>query len=261
MRLHDLRATEGARREKRRIGRGHGSGQGTTAGKGTKGQKARTGGGVPPYFEGGQLPLVRRLPYRRGFKNPFRVEYAIVNVSQLAALPTGSTVTSDTLVQAGLLNRGEGPVKVLGDGALGVALHVQADRISRQARAKIEAAGGSATELNPRVIKEKKNRGKNKPKAAPAQAAQAQGGGGRRQQAAAEAAPAEGAPAAESAPAAGQAERPARRQRGDAPAEATAQTAPAAEAATEAPARDKTEATPEAAAPSDGAPAAEETRE
>src|SRR5205085_1591711 len=143
-----------ARREKRRIGRGHGSGQGTTAGKGTKGQKARTGGGVPLYFEGGQLPLVRRLPYRRGFKNPFRVEYVVVNVSQLAGLPAGSTVTADTLVGAGLLNRGEGPVKVLGDGALSVALHVQADRVSRQAREKIEAAGGSATELAPRKIKE-----------------------------------------------------------------------------------------------------------
>ena len=150
MKLHELRAPAGARRERRRIGRGHGSGRGTTAGKGTKGQKARTGGGVPPYFEGGQLPLVRRLPYRRGFRNPFRTEYAIVNVAQLAALPAGSTVTPETLVEAGLLHAGEGPVKVLGEGELAVALHVRADRFSRQAREKIEAAGGSVEELAPR---------------------------------------------------------------------------------------------------------------
>ena len=148
MRLHDLRPPKGARREKRRVGRGHGSGQGTTAGKGTKGQKARSGRGVPLYFEGGQLPLVRRLPYRRGFRNPFRVEYAIVNVAQLASLPAGSTVTADTLVQAGLLRRGEGPVKVLGDGELGgVALHVHAHAFSSSAAEKIAAAGGSTTTI------------------------------------------------------------------------------------------------------------------
>src|SRR4051794_14580157 len=134
MKLHELRPPEGARRERRRIGRGHGSGQGTTAGKGTKGQKARSGGGPPPYFEGGQLPLVRRLPYRRGFRNRFRVEYAVVNVGQLASLSAGTTVGAEMLVEAGLLKKGEGPVKVLGDGALSVALHVRADRVSRQAR-------------------------------------------------------------------------------------------------------------------------------
>src|SRR5919198_337289 len=101
MKLHELRSPKGARKPRRRLGRGLGSGRGTTAGKGTKGQKARSGGGVPPYFEGGQLPLVRRLPYRRGFRNPFRVEYAIVNVGQLAGLPAGSTVTAETLVGAG----------------------------------------------------------------------------------------------------------------------------------------------------------------
>ena len=150
MRLHELRSPPGARRERRRVGRGNGSGQGTTAGKGTKGQKARSGGGVPPYFEGGQLPLVRRLPYRRGFRNPFRTEYAIVNVAQLARLPAGSAVTVDTLVEMGLLHAGEGPLKVLGDGELSVPLHIRADRVSRQAREKIEAAGGSVQELMPR---------------------------------------------------------------------------------------------------------------
>src|SRR5215813_4757021 len=136
MRIHELQSPDGATRERIRIGRGHGSGKVKTGGKGTKGQNARAGGGVPPYFEGGQLPLVRRLPYRRGFRNPFRVEYAIVNVGQLARLAAGTTVVAATLVDAGLLKKGEGPLKVLGDGELSVALHVRADRVSRQAREK-----------------------------------------------------------------------------------------------------------------------------
>ncbi len=239
MRLHDLRAPVGARREKRRVGRGHGSGQGTTAGKGTKGQKARTGGGVPPYFEGGQLPLVRRLPYRRGFKNPFRVEYAVVNVSQLAGLPAGSTVTAETLVGAGLLNRGEGPVKVLGDGALSVALHVQADRVSRQARQKIEAAGGSVTELAPRKVKEEGKKAKG------SAAAPASGATGRDQ----EAAPGAAETAAAERPAAGpRPEMSAEGRRGRAQAESAA-AAPSGSGAE----------TP--AAPGEGATAAEEKQE
>jgi large subunit ribosomal protein L15 len=158
MRLYELRPPPGARRKRRRVGRGLGSGRGTTAGRGTKGQKARSGGGVPPYFEGGQLPLVRRLPHRRGFRNPFRVEYAVVNVHQLAVFPPGSTVTPETLVAAGLLHPGERPVKILGDGDLTVPLHVQADRVSQQARAKIEAAGGSVVELSPPKPKAGKDR-------------------------------------------------------------------------------------------------------
>jgi large subunit ribosomal protein L15 len=154
MKQHELRPPVGARRERRRIGRGHGTGQGTTAGKGTKGQKARAGGGVPPYFEGGQLPLVRRLPYRRGFRNPFRVAYIAINLRQLASFPAGSRVTPDTLVEAGLLHPGERPVKILADGDLTVALHVQADRVSASARAKIEAAGGSVEELSARPTAE-----------------------------------------------------------------------------------------------------------
>src|SRR3954454_5638209 len=121
MKMHELAPPDGARHERRRVGRGLGSGRGKTSGKGHKGQKARSGGGVPAYFEGGQLPLVRRLPYRRGFRNPFRVEYATVNVGQLAELPAGTTVTVETLVEGGLLKRSEGPVKILGDGALTVA--------------------------------------------------------------------------------------------------------------------------------------------
>src|SRR5438067_11354163 len=86
MKLHELRSPRGARKPRRRLGRGHGSGRGKTAGRGTKGQKARSGGGVPPYFEGGQLPLVKRLPYRRGFTNPVRVEYRPINLRDLAKL-------------------------------------------------------------------------------------------------------------------------------------------------------------------------------
>jgi large subunit ribosomal protein L15 len=194
MRLHDLRPPEGARRPKRRIGRGHGSGQGTTAGKGTKGQKARSGGGVPLYFEGGQLPLVRRLPYRRGFKNPFRTEYVPVNVGQLVRFAAGTTVAVDTLVAAGILRKGEGPVKILGDGDLAVALQVRADRVSRQAREKIEAAGGSVEETRPR----KEQTVKASRKSTPAAAAAAEPAG-------ADSAPTQAAPAesarAESAPA------------------------------------------------------------
>src|ERR687883_1521677 len=100
MRIHELQAPEGATRERIRIGRGHGSGKVKTGGKGTKGQKARTGGGVPPYFEGGQLPLIRKLPYRRGFRNPFRVTYRAINVGQLAGLAAGTTVVAETLVDA-----------------------------------------------------------------------------------------------------------------------------------------------------------------
>ena len=175
MKLHELRPPKGAVREKRRVGRGHGSGQGTTAGKGTKGQKARSGGGVPPYFEGGQLPLVRRLPYRRGFKNPFRTEYAIVNVAQLGRFPAGTLITADALVEAGLLHRGEGPIKILGDGELSVALHVRTDRVTRQAREKIEAAGGSVEELSPLQPKPEKTKRKGKGKdEAPAAAEQAE---------------------------------------------------------------------------------------
>src|SRR3954467_9633846 len=105
MQQHDLWSPNGARKTRRRVGRGLGSGRGKTAGKGTKGQKARSGGGVPPYFEGGQLPLVRRLPYRRGFKNPFRVEYEVVNLDQLEALTDVSAVTPDLLHKLGVIRK------------------------------------------------------------------------------------------------------------------------------------------------------------
>ena len=146
MKLHELSSPKGARKPRRRIGRGLGSGRGTTAGKGQKGQKARAGGGVPPYFEGGQLPLVKRLPYRRGFTNPNRVEYKAVNVSALVRFEPGSVVGPDELVAAGLLDDRE-LVKVLADGELPHALTVRAHRFSKTAREKIEAAGGAVEEI------------------------------------------------------------------------------------------------------------------
>ena len=149
MQLHELQPPDGSARGRIRIGRGHGSGKVKTGGKGTKGQNARTGGGVPPYFEGGQLPLIRKLPYRRGFKNPFRVEFREVNVRDLADFPAGSTVGPEEFEIAGVLRGKSGPVKVLGQGDLSVKLTVRADKFSASAREKIEAAGGTVELLNP----------------------------------------------------------------------------------------------------------------
>jgi large subunit ribosomal protein L15 len=149
MRLHELQPSEGSTRERIRIGRGHGSGKVKTGGKGTKGQNARTGGGVPPYFEGGQLPLIRKLPYRRGFRNPFRVEFREVNVRDLADFPAGSTVGPEEFEIAGVLRGKTGPVKVLGQGELSTSLTVRAHKFSAGARSKIEAAGGAAETIEP----------------------------------------------------------------------------------------------------------------
>src|SRR5881628_3688728 len=136
MRMHQLRPPAGSTRERIRIGRGHGSGKVKTGGKGTKGQNARAGGGVPPYFEGGQLPLIRKLPYRRGFRNPFRVEFRAVNVRDLGAFPDGATVGPDEFATQGLLRGGPGPVKVLGQGDLAIKLTVRANKFSKAARQK-----------------------------------------------------------------------------------------------------------------------------
>ena len=143
MRMHELKPPSGSARERIRIGRGHGSGKVKTGGKGTKGQNARAGGGVPPYFEGGQLPLIRKLPYRRGFRNPFRVEYRELNVRDLADFPAGSTVGPEEFETAGVLRGKSGPVKVLGQGDFNVKLTVRAHKFSAGARQKIEAAGGA----------------------------------------------------------------------------------------------------------------------
>jgi large subunit ribosomal protein L15 len=143
MRMHELKAPEGSTRERIRIGRGHGSGKVKTGGKGTKGQNARAGGGVPPYFEGGQLPLIRKLPYRRGFRNPFRVDYREVNVKDLAEFPAGATIGPDEFEIAGVVRGKRGPIKVLGHGDLSVKLTVRANKFSASAKQKIEAAGGT----------------------------------------------------------------------------------------------------------------------
>lgn len=142
--LHDLTPAAGSRRNRKRVGRGPGSGTGKTAGRGQKGAGARSGATASPGFEGGQMPLQRRIP-KRGFKNFRRVEYQVVNVRDLADLQ--GEVTPETLKAAGLIANFRRPVKVLGDGDLGGALDVSAHAFSKSARAKIEAAGGSATVL------------------------------------------------------------------------------------------------------------------
>lgn len=148
MKLHDLRPDKGATRPRKRVGRGISAGQGKTAGRGTKGQGARSGGGKGAYFEGGQLPLVRRLPFKRGFTNIFRVEYQEVNLESLArAFKDGETVTPQTLAQKGLIKKADEPVVILGDGDLSAKLTVSAHRFSKSAQEKIEAAGGSVQTL------------------------------------------------------------------------------------------------------------------
>ncbi len=139
MKLHDLSPAKGSKRPKKRIGRGPGSGHGKTAGRGHKGQRSRSGFSQRTGFEGGQMPLVRRVP-KRGFTNIFRTEYQVVNVARLADLE--GEVTPESLVEQGLVRSGQ-PVKVLGNGEIATALKVKAHRFSATARAKIEAAGGS----------------------------------------------------------------------------------------------------------------------
>lgn len=148
MKLHELRPDPGSRRPKRRVGRGISAGQGKTAGRGTKGQKSRSGGAKAPYFEGGQLPLVRRLPFKRGFTNIFRTVYQEVNVKVLNdAFKAGADVTPQTLKEHRLIDDAEKPVVILGDGELNVKLTVSAHRFTKSAREKIEAAGGKVNEL------------------------------------------------------------------------------------------------------------------
>jgi large subunit ribosomal protein L15 len=143
MKLHELSPAKGSKHSKKRVGRGPGSGLGKTAGRGEKGQKSRTGYSSRPGFEGGQMPLIRRVP-KRGFTNIWKTEYAVVNLSQLAELE--GEVNPQVLAEHGLVRSGK-KVKVLGDGEIGKALTVVADKFSKSAREKIEAAGGSCEEL------------------------------------------------------------------------------------------------------------------
>lgn len=147
MQQQELRQPKGATHKRKRIGRGNASGHGTYSTRGLKGQKARSGGGVRPGFEGGQLPLVRRMAYKRGFRNPFRVDYEEVNVGLLARFPAGAEVNADTLKSSRLV-RTSRPVKILGTGDLSVALTVEASSFSKAARSKIEGAGGTVRWLN-----------------------------------------------------------------------------------------------------------------
>jgi len=141
MKLHEMKYTEGARKNRKRVGRGNASGTGTTAGKGHKGQNARSGGGVRLGFEGGQTPIARRLP-KRGFTNFTRKEYAIVNVEALNRFENGTEVTPALLIETGLCKKELDGIKVLGQGELEVALTVKANKFSKSAVAAIEKAGG-----------------------------------------------------------------------------------------------------------------------
>lgn len=147
---HDLAPAPGSTRDRKRVGRGNGSGHGTYSGKGLKGQKSRSGPPVRTSFEGGQSPLTRKLHVLRGFNNKWRVEYQPVNLSTLERFSEGAEVTPESLRAAGILKHLRQPVKILGDGAITRKLSVSAHRFSQSARASIEAAGGTVNELNPR---------------------------------------------------------------------------------------------------------------
>ncbi len=140
--LDSLRPAEGSLRKKKRVGRGPGSGHGKTACRGSKGQKSRSGAAIPPGFQGGQMPLYRQLP-KRGFKNPFRKSFGVVNVSELAKLEYEGVIDIEVLKDKGLIKKRERYVKILGDGDLTKALQLKVHAVSRSAREKIEGAGGS----------------------------------------------------------------------------------------------------------------------
>ncbi|MCM3734042.1 50S ribosomal protein L15 [Fictibacillus nanhaiensis] len=141
MKLHELKPSEGSRKVRNRLGRGIGSGNGKTSGRGHKGQNSRSGGGVRPGFEGGQNPLARRLP-KRGFTNPTRKEYAVVNLEKLVRFEEGTVVTPELLLETGVVSNLKNGIKVLGNGKLDVKLTVKAHKFSVSAKEAIEAAGG-----------------------------------------------------------------------------------------------------------------------
>lgn len=142
MKLHELKPAAGSTKNRKRLGRGVGSGWGKTAGRGTKGHNSRSGGGVRPGFEGGQMPIHRRLP-KRGFTNIFKKEIAVVNVADLARFEAGTTVDEAALVEKGLVKGRRDGVKLLGNGDIDIALTVKINAVSRSAKEKIEAAGGT----------------------------------------------------------------------------------------------------------------------
>ncbi|MDX9745350.1 MAG: 50S ribosomal protein L15 [Syntrophales bacterium] len=146
MNLGTLRPPDGSRKKRKRVGRGSGSGYGGTAGRGTKGQKSRSGGKVRPGFEGGQMPLSRRLP-KRGFRNLFRKEIIAVNIEQLNRFEENTVVDAELLLRSGLIKKTGDAIKILGKGEIKVPLTVKVDMISKGAREKIEAIGGSVAEV------------------------------------------------------------------------------------------------------------------
>ncbi|MFC2056385.1 50S ribosomal protein L15 [Chloroflexota bacterium] len=147
MRLDELSPVSGSKKSRKRVGRGDGSGHGTYSGRGCKGQKSRSGYKVKPGFEGGQLPLIKRLPQKRGFVNIFRTEYSVININKLNMFDSGSEVTPESLVAAGLVKSLRHPVKILAEGDIKHPLSVKAHKFSTAAKAKIEAAGGRVEEV------------------------------------------------------------------------------------------------------------------
>ena len=144
MRLHDLKPNDGAKKVRKRVGRGPGSGNGTTAGRGMNGQKSRSGGGVMVGFEGGQTPLYRKLPHRKGFKSINRKEYVVVNLADLENdFEAGAEITVSVLQEKGIISNLKDGVKILGDGDLSKAFNVKANKFSKSAIDKIQAAGGT----------------------------------------------------------------------------------------------------------------------
>lgn len=153
MKLHELKPSEGSRKTRNRVGRGIGSGNGKTAGKGHKGQNARSGGGVRPGFEGGQMPLFQRLP-KRGFTNINRKEYAVVNLDKLNGFAEGTEVTPELLLETGVISKLNAGVKILGNGKLEKKLTVKANKFSASAKEAVEAAGGTAEVIDLTCLKQ-----------------------------------------------------------------------------------------------------------
>ena len=147
MRLETISPSPGSRKARKRVGRGDGSGHGTYSGRGCKGQKSRAGYRMKPGFEGGQLPLIKRLPRKRGFTNIFRIEYSVVNLTRLNVFEPGSEVDLEKLITAGIVKSLRRPVKILGEGDIDRPLTVKAHKFSAAARTKIEAAGGTVEEV------------------------------------------------------------------------------------------------------------------
>jgi large subunit ribosomal protein L15 len=256
MKLHDLHPAPGSRRERTRVGRGIAAGKGKTAGRGTKGQRSRTGSSIPAWFEGGQTPIHIRVPKLHGFKNRFRVEYAVVNIGRIEdALTSGrlepgpkgapATVNAELLYAAGLLGRVNLPLKILGGGELAHPLLAIADAFSAEARRKIEVAGGTAMTLEiPEAAPAKPRRPKAVEAAPPADGSAALGEGDDSGASPPSTAPEMAGTAEALAPAEGVEAKPARRSRkASAPAAADAVSAPAQPRATKASATSKPEAT------------------